>query len=78
MDEAPAHPPPALRVIAADNDDISRHAQISEGAVEPDRLLSLVSNLRLDNEKINIAVGTGLSARMRAKQNHLRFRSSRR
>ncbi len=78
MDKAPAHPSPALRVIAADNDDISRHAQISKGAMEAHRLLGLISNLRLDNEKVDIAVGTGLPASMRAKKNHLGIRSSRR
>ena len=46
--------------------------------MEAHRLLGLISNLRLDNEKVDIAVGTGLSASVRAKKNHLGFRSSRR
>jgi hypothetical protein len=55
MDEAPAHLSPALRIIATNHDDVSRQAEIAEGAMKAHRLLSLVSNLRLDDEKIDVA-----------------------
>jgi hypothetical protein len=77
VDESTAHLTPTVGVLATDNDDIRRHAQISEGAMEAHRLLGLVRNLRLDNEKVDIAVGTALSASVGAEQNHLGFRSSR-
>ena len=77
MNETTAHLTPTVGVLATDDDDVSRHAQISEGAMEAHRLLGLVCNLRLDDENVDIAVRTGLSASVRAEQNHLGFRSSR-
>lgn len=76
MDKAAAHLTPALGVLAADNDDICWHAQVADGAMKTHRLLSLVVNLRLDNQKVDIAVGVGLSPSMGTEQNHLRLGGS--
>jgi hypothetical protein len=71
VDQAAAHPTPAVGVLAADHDDVSRHAQIAEGAMESHRLLSLISDLRLDDKKVDVAARVGLSASVGAEQNHL-------
>jgi hypothetical protein len=71
MDESPAYLAPAVGVLAADDDDVSRQPQIAQGAMEANRLLCLVGNLRLNDEKVDIAVRTGLPAGMRPEQNHL-------
>lgn len=44
--------------------------------MEADRLLSLVINLRLNDKKVDIAVGGGLSPSMGTEQNHLRVGGS--
>ena len=77
MDEATTYLAPALGVVAADNDDIGRHPQVAQGAMQTHRLLGLVSDLRLDNEKVDVAMGSGLPSRMRAEEDHLRVRGSR-
>ena len=77
MNKPPAHLTPALGVVAADDNDISWHAQIAQRAMEAHRLLGLVINLGLNDKKVDIATGTGLSASMGTKQNDLRVRSSR-
>lgn len=51
MNKAPAHLPPAIGVLATDDDDVGRHTQIAQGAMETNRLLGLVSDLRLDYEE---------------------------
>lgn len=76
MDETSAHLTPTVGVLATYDNDIGRHAQISQGAMKTNRLLSLVVNLRLDNKKVDIAVGVGLSPSMGTEQNHLRVGGS--
>lgn len=53
MDKTAARLPPAIGVVATDDDHISRYAQ---GAMEPHRLLSLIGNLGLDHEEVDVAV----------------------
>jgi hypothetical protein len=77
MDDSAPHLTPTIGVVPADDDDISRHAQIAQGAMEAHRLLSLVIDLRLDDKEVNVAVGIGVSASVRAKQDYLRLRGSR-
>jgi hypothetical protein len=77
MNQAPAHLPPTVGVLAADHDDISWQAQVSKLPMKTNGLLRLVRDFRLDNEKVNIAMGIGLSPSMRAEQDYLRVRSSR-
>jgi len=76
MNETSAHLTPTIGVLATDNNDIGRHTQITQGAMKTDRLLSLVADLRLNNEKVDIAARTGLSASMGTKKDDLRVRSS--
>lgn len=77
VDEASAHLPPTLGVVAADNDHVRRHAQVAQRAMEAHRLLSLVIDLRLDDKEVNVAVRPSLPASIRAEQDYLRFRGSR-
>jgi hypothetical protein len=76
MDKTSAHLTPTVGVLATDDNDIGRHAQISQGAMKTNRLLSLVVDLRLDNEKVDIAAGTALSAGVGTEQDDLCIRSS--
>lgn len=76
MDKATAHLTPPIGVLPADNDDIGRHAQVPQGAMEAHRLLSLVGDIWLDHKEVDIAVGIGLPPGVRAEQDHLGFRSS--
>jgi len=73
MDEASSHAAPAIRVLATDDDDIDRHSEVAQRAMEAHRLLGLVVNLGLDHKEIDIAVRAGRATRMRAEQNHLRI-----
>lgn len=75
MDETSAHLTPTVGVLATYDNDIGRHAQISQGAMKTNRLLSLVADLRLYDEKVDIAAWTGLSASMGPKQDDLRVGS---
>jgi hypothetical protein len=77
MNGASAHPTPALGVVAANDDDLGRQTQIAQGTMKPHRLLGLVLDLRLDDKKADIAVGTSLSSSVRAEHDHLRVRSGR-
>jgi len=75
MDEPAAHLAPSVGVLATDDNDVGRHAQISQGAMKTNRLLSLVADLRLHNEEVDIAAWTGLSASMGPEQDDLRIGS---
>lgn len=77
MDKPAAHLTPAVGVLAADDDDIRRHAQVAQGAMEAHRLFGLVSDLWLDHEKVDVTMATGLATGVGAKQDHLGIRSSR-
>jgi hypothetical protein len=60
VDKTAAHLTPVISVLAADDDDLCRHAQVAQGAMEAHRLLGLISDLRLDDEEVDIAVRIGL------------------
>lgn len=49
MDDAPPNVPPSICVALANNDDVHRHAKVPELAGQPNRLLSLVLDLGLDD-----------------------------
>lgn len=76
MNESATHLPPTIGVLAANDDDVSRHAQVAQGAMQAYRLLGLVIDLRLNDKKVNVAVGVGPSTSMSTEQNYLRVRSS--
>lgn len=61
VNNATADLTPAVGVFATDDDDICRHAQISQGAMQTNRLLSLVSDLRLYDQEVDVAPRSGLS-----------------
>ena len=56
MDKAAAHPTPAVGVLATDDDDISWHAQVAQGAMEAHRLFGLIGDLGLDDKEVNVAM----------------------
>lgn len=64
MDKAAPHLSPAVGVIAADDDDIRRHPQIAQGPVQAHRLLSLVGDLGLYDQEIDIAMRACLPTSM--------------
>ncbi len=77
MNEAPTHIPPAIGVLATNDDDIRRYAQITQGPMKTNRLLGLVGDFRLDHEEVDVAMGIRLPASVRAEQDHLGVRGSR-
>lgn len=77
MDKSATYLTPAVCVLAANDDDIGGHAQVAQGAMEAHRLFGLISDLRLDHEKVDIAMATGLATGVRAEQDHLGIRSCR-
>lgn len=76
MDKAATHLTPAVGVLATHDNHIGRHAQIAQGAMKANRLLGLVSDLRLDNKKIDIAMHARFPLSMRTEQDHLRVGGS--
>jgi hypothetical protein len=77
MNKPAAYLTPTVCVLAANDDDIGRHAQVAQGAMEAHRLFGLIIDLWLDHEKVNIAMTTGLAPGVRAEQDHLGIRSCR-
>lgn len=77
MDNAAPYLSPSVGVLAAHDDDIGRQAQIAQGAMKANRLLSLVSDLRLHDQEVDIAVRSRISTSVGAEQNDLGVRSSR-
>jgi len=59
VNEATAYLSPALDVVAADDNDIRRDSQISQGPMQADRLFGLIGNFGLDDKKVDIAMGSG-------------------
>lgn len=53
MDKSAPHITPAVGVVAADDNDIGRQAQVAQGALETNRLFSLIGDLRLDHKEIH-------------------------
>jgi hypothetical protein len=72
VNEAAAHIAPALRIVATDDYDVSRHSKVAQDAMETHRLLSLIRDLGLYDEKANAAVRILRPKSARAKQNDLR------
>ena len=72
MDEPTAHVTPAVRIVAANDDDVDRHSQVTQSAMETHRLLCLICDLGLYDEKVDIAMPICATG-MRAKQNDLRI-----
>lgn len=68
--------PPVAVHFGAELSGQGRNAEVTQSAMEAHRLLSLIRDLWLDDKEVDIAVGTGFSARARAEQDHLRFRGS--
>jgi hypothetical protein len=71
MDKTAADLAPALGVIAAHDDYVCGQPQIAQGSVKPHRLLCLVSDLRLYDKEVKIAVPAGFAPGVRAEQDHL-------
>ncbi|MDX6608223.1 MAG: hypothetical protein QOF85_148 [Solirubrobacterales bacterium] len=77
MNKPAAHLTPTVCVLAANDDDIGRHAKVAQGAMEAHRLFGLIIDLWLYHEKVNIAMTTGLAPGVRAEQDHPGIRSCR-
>ncbi len=71
MDDSTTHLPPAVGVVATDNDHSCRHPQIAQSPMQTHRLLGLISDLGLDHEEVDIAMRIGLFTCMRAEKDHL-------
>jgi Nuclease-related domain len=76
VDNATPHPPPTVGIVAADHDYVCRHPQIAQSPMQAYGLLSLVGDLGLNDEKVDIAMRAGLAPGMRSKQHRLRIGSS--
>src|SRR6188508_2299035 len=64
------HVAPLLDVRLRDHDDVGRQAQGREQALQSDDLAVLVLDPRLDHEQVDVAVGPGLAAGVRAEEDH--------
>jgi len=61
---------PLLDLLLAVNEDVDRPAKIVQGTPKPDHLGVSVGNIRLDDEEVEVATGTRISARPRAEEDH--------
>jgi hypothetical protein len=76
VDDSTAHLTPPVNVIPTDHENVGRHAQIAQSAMETKRLLHFAIYLRLNHKKADLIVRTRLFQSMRAKQDHLGIRGS--
>ena len=70
VDHGPANPSPLICVVRAEDDKIDRNADIAEGFTESHELRAAAFQIRLDDQQIQIAVGTTLAPRAGAEKNH--------
>ena len=68
---------PGVHVATADDEDLHRYPEPSKLARQPDRLLSLVSDLRLNHQEADIAVPASVAPNIGAEQHDLGRLSSR-
>src|SRR3954463_15339009 len=73
VDHASANLSPLVGVLGAEDDEIDRNAEITERFAESYELRSAALHLRLDDQQVQIAVGTCLSTCAGAEQDHLGF-----
>lgn len=76
MNHGSVNPRPVLGVVAIHHDYVRGNAKVAQLSEQAYRLPSLVFDMRLYNEEINVAVRTCFPTSMRAKENHLCSRSS--
>jgi hypothetical protein len=66
------HVAPFLDVRLGDHDDVGRQAQGREHALQAHDLAVVVLDARLDHEQVDVAVGPGLAAGVRAEEDDAR------
>src|SRR5512133_1006888 len=66
------HVAPLLDVCLGDDDDVGRQAQRRQQALQAHDLAVVVLDTRLDDEQVDVAVGSGLAARVRAEEDDAR------
>src|SRR4051794_38798139 len=74
VDHASANPGPLVCVLGAEDYEVNRDAEIAEGFAKSHELRSAALQLRLDDEQIQVAVGTTLASGARAKKDYPRSR----
>jgi hypothetical protein len=77
VNKSAAHVTPTIGVVAADDDYINRDAQVTQGAMEANRLLRLVIYLRLYYKETDVALRACFPTSMGAEENYLGVRGSR-
>jgi hypothetical protein len=70
MDHGSAYPSPLICVIRTEDDEIDWNADIAEGFTESNELRAAAFQVRLDDEQIEITVGTTLAPSARAEKDH--------
>jgi len=73
VNDCPVHVAPSRGFIRAYDNEIGEHIEFAQLTPQAISLLDDVANLRLDHEKIEIAVLAGISARVGAEQDHSRL-----
>ena len=71
MHDAALNVPPGIYVATADDDDIDRYPKVSKLARKPNRLLSLVLDLRLNDQEVEVAALARIAPSMRTEQHDL-------
>jgi hypothetical protein len=71
------HGAPLLEMRLGDHDDVGRQSQRREHALKAHDLAEAIVHARLDDQQVDVAVGPGLAARLRAEEDHLRARGRR-
>src|SRR5512133_244056 len=66
------HVAPFFDVGLGDHDDVGRQAQRRQHALQAHDLAVVVLDMRLDDEQVDVAVGSGLAARVRAEEDDAR------
>lgn len=74
VDHAPGNPSPLVCVLGAENYEINRNSKITQSFTKPHELRSAALQLGLDDEQIQVAIGTTLASGARAKKNYPRSR----
>lgn len=71
IDHAPANPSPLIGVLGTEDNEVDWDAKVAKGFAKSHELRSAAFQLRLNHEKIQIAIRTSLTAGAGAKQDHL-------
>ncbi len=77
MHHRPRDVPPSLHELLAHHHDVDGHPERWQAVAQSNHLLELTIAISLDDEEVEVAVGTGVAAGPRTEQNHARGRTRR-